>query len=317
MKFNTVREAIATAISVSGGTQTTLGNNIISVGSGLGIDISNDSQQSTLSDWNLIEVTGSGNVGRYGDQVATTIAQWRFISPLDAQSFTANPGWTDIDGADNASGFGLQSIGAIRTWNDQDSGLSVHGAWVNLNSANGPFLEGAGSATWKFTQSFAADTTYTMNAAHSGPTHSNLDDEGHYLFDGSIYATSGPFDFTTGGVIEGFSRTVETAFSGDVALTVAGNPMIIQNAVISVNGDDHHFTAANAQTTGDLRNASYAGDYHRHTGTTSESVLDVTESGLRPEEMATFTIDQLTPGRWYQISTTWDARSYNSSQNAS
>ncbi len=114
-----------------------------------------DSQQTTSSDWNLIEVTGSGSTGRYGQVVASTIEQWRFISPLDAHSLQTDPQWIDINGADEGSGFSSQPIAAVRTLNDQAASVLKTGTWTNLNAANGPFLEGAGTATWKINRGFS------------------------------------------------------------------------------------------------------------------------------------------------------------------
>ena len=313
IRFNTLRESTATAIEVSGGAErSTILNNIISVASGIAIDVAADSQQSVSSDWNMIEVTGSGSTGRYGQVVASTIEQWRFISPLDAHSMQADPQWIDINGADDGSGFSSQPIAAVRTLNDQAASVLMTGTWQDLNAANGPFLEGSGTATWKLNRDFVEGTNYTLSAAVTGPFFAELDDTGNYSFDAAVGSSSGAFNFTTGGAITGVTATASSNFNSNVSLQLGGAPMIIQNAVISINGVDRTFTAAEATVTGDLRNHSYQGDYHRHPGTASRSAVDFTESTLRPEETATFVIDQLTPGKWYQISTTWDARSYNS-----
>ncbi len=116
----------------------------------------------------------------------------------------------------------------MRTLNDQAASVLKTGTWTNLNAANGPFLEGAGTATWKINRGFLKVLPTHLLHRLTAPSHSELDDAGNYTFDAAVGSSSGSFNFITGGAITGVAATASSTFNRDVSLQLSGAPLIIQ-----------------------------------------------------------------------------------------
>ncbi len=117
---NTVYEVVGDALGISGGSYNIrVENNILWVDSGYDIDVAADSQSGLSSDFNLFN-TGSdanANVAYYGGVLAT-LAQWQ-TTGQDAHSLAGNPGFVEIDGADNVLGY-VAANGGYNGGNDDN-----------------------------------------------------------------------------------------------------------------------------------------------------------------------------------------------------
>ena len=105
---NTIYQSAGTAVRVeTNAAGVVLRNNIVWVTGGTGISISNDSQTSFVSDYNLLYGTGAGIVGNWLGVNQTTLQQWQLATARDANSLANDPLFVDIDGADNVLGYVL------------------------------------------------------------------------------------------------------------------------------------------------------------------------------------------------------------------
>ncbi|MCW5626409.1 MAG: right-handed parallel beta-helix repeat-containing protein, partial [Burkholderiales bacterium] len=104
---NTVWQDTGDAIRVVGTNNVRIRNNLLSVGNGYAINVLADGQTGFSTDWNLFDLrTGLAQVGRWGNTERATLASWQSISAThEANGFTGNPRFLDIDGADNVLGF--------------------------------------------------------------------------------------------------------------------------------------------------------------------------------------------------------------------
>jgi len=87
-------------------------NNVLWINGGFGIDVTSDATGSLTSDYNDIHrgIVPDGQVGRWAGVEAAdlddgTASDWRSLSGQDLHSRSVDPGFIDIDGADNVFGW--------------------------------------------------------------------------------------------------------------------------------------------------------------------------------------------------------------------
>ncbi len=115
-------------LAQSGASNSRLRNNIVTVGTGVGILIQPDSEFNFQSDYNQFFLTGNGKIGQLGGQTFASQSDWFFQAGLDRNSFVADPQWTDLDGVDDQLGY--------------RAGDGLLGSYFNNNSLSGtPVLQ--------------------------------------------------------------------------------------------------------------------------------------------------------------------------------
>ncbi len=116
---NTIYQPTGNAVTIegdaTGGSEDIeLRNNILWVDSGFAISVTADSQLGFASDFNLLRVTGTGQVAHWQDVDYPTLFDWQNAAFTDRLSLSDDPLFVDADGADNVLGtadddFHLQS----------------------------------------------------------------------------------------------------------------------------------------------------------------------------------------------------------------
>jgi hypothetical protein len=104
---NTLYQQVGDAVRLqSSARNVQLSNNIITILSGFGINVDNNSQTGFVSDYNLVQIGADPNA-RFGfwNGNRDTLASWQTATSRDASSLSADPLFIDIDGADNRLGF--------------------------------------------------------------------------------------------------------------------------------------------------------------------------------------------------------------------
>ncbi len=105
---NTVYQRVGDALRVEGGSKDLVArNNILIVDAGNAVSIAADSQLGLDLDWNLLQkgTDPNAHLGLWGSTIIDDLTAWQTTSSLDANSLTGDPGFLDIDGADNVLGF--------------------------------------------------------------------------------------------------------------------------------------------------------------------------------------------------------------------
>lgn len=105
---NTVYQRVGDALRIEGGSKDLVArNNILIVDAGNAVSIAADSQVGLDLDWNLLQkgTDPNAHLGLWGSTVIDDLALWQTTTSLDANSLTGDPGFLDIDGADNVLGF--------------------------------------------------------------------------------------------------------------------------------------------------------------------------------------------------------------------
>ncbi|MHC4716150.1 MAG: right-handed parallel beta-helix repeat-containing protein, partial [Planctomycetota bacterium] len=109
---NTVHQNVGTGVYMNNRHPTDLMNNIIWINGGFGIDVTTDATGHLTSDYNDIHrgIVPDGKVGRWAGAEAADLddgtgADWKSVSGQDAHSLSVDPGFIDIDGADNVFGW--------------------------------------------------------------------------------------------------------------------------------------------------------------------------------------------------------------------
>lgn len=107
---NTLYQTVGDGIRIDSSAQNLrLSNNIIWVLAGYGLYVDNNSQTGLSSDYNLFYrgTAGVAFVGTWNGVNRATISDWRTATSKDANSLEADPGFVDIDGADNTLGYDI------------------------------------------------------------------------------------------------------------------------------------------------------------------------------------------------------------------
>ncbi len=105
---NTVHQRVGDALRIQGGSKDLAArNNILIVDAGNAVSIAADSQVELDFDWNLLQkgTDPNAHLGLWGSTVIDDLTLWQTTTSLDANSLTGDPGFLDIDGADNVLGF--------------------------------------------------------------------------------------------------------------------------------------------------------------------------------------------------------------------
>jgi Ca2+-binding RTX toxin-like protein len=314
IEHNTIYEPTANAIQVGGNSNSLkLRNNIISVAAGRGLVVANDSQQAFASDWNLFQITGAGKAGAFNDQEYVSLAAWSAALGFDRNSLTGDPQFLDLLGGDGHLGFVPQTNASPRIINDQDAAFSATGTWSNLVGTIGTFLEGNGTATWSRTINVMMDETYAISASAIWPSHNALSSNGYIELQTGLGGDNASIDLsqTTGASLSA-GGTATSDGEIQISLNLTGFPAIAEVGGIGVNGPAS--LSPPQSLFGDFRNDSFGKNYHRNTGEAHNDLGHWTGTPFRTNDVAQFEINNIVPGNWYQLSTTWDPRDYNSSQ---
>ncbi len=105
---NTIYQTVGDGIRLDSSARNNLIlNNIVSVLAGYALYVDNNSQTGFVSDYNLFQQGADPNayVGFWNGVPRDLIADWKTASGKDTNSLEGNPGFVDIDGADNVFGY--------------------------------------------------------------------------------------------------------------------------------------------------------------------------------------------------------------------
>ncbi len=105
---NTIYQSVGDGIRLdSSARNIRLHNNIVWVEAGYGVYVDANSQTGFTSDYNILYRAqgSSAKVGFWNGAALTDLADWQSASTRDAHSLSADPGFVDIDGADNTLGY--------------------------------------------------------------------------------------------------------------------------------------------------------------------------------------------------------------------
>ncbi|MCA9246075.1 MAG: right-handed parallel beta-helix repeat-containing protein, partial [Planctomycetales bacterium] len=122
-------------------------NNIFTVGEGFAISIQDGSHIGLASDFNFFQTSGTGQVGRFGNFTAATLADWFNLLLTDVSSNAGDPRFVDPDGADNVLGFvdGVSTgIDAMGNLEDDFHLRSTVGRYLN-DGTEAPAVDGVSS----------------------------------------------------------------------------------------------------------------------------------------------------------------------------
>jgi hypothetical protein len=96
---NTVYQPVGDAIRVQNNSRyIQIRNNILRVDAGYALNVDNNSQQGFFSDYNLLQATGAGQLGRWQGQDFTSLLDWYYELGFDGHGTTADPQFVDRDG---------------------------------------------------------------------------------------------------------------------------------------------------------------------------------------------------------------------------
>jgi parallel beta-helix repeat protein len=290
---NTIYQEVGNAVRLQGSARNIqLSNNIITILSGFGISVDNNSQTGFTSDYNLIQTGNDPNarVGFWnGDR--TDLVQWRAASIQDNNSLSADPLFVDIDGADNRFGFSggidggaddnfyrLQNSPATDrgdNWNspttDRDGNAALDDPAVanagrpslvpsvmgsSLFTLSGTAQPGWRSNNTSFAYSFPGGFTFPFYGTTYSSVH--VSTEGFLQFGVNTDAGNGnnsAAELATRPRIAPLWDNLRTNATGDdiyVDTSVAGQIKFVWNATHQANGADVQF-AATLFATGQVR----------------------------------------------------------------
>ncbi len=110
---NTIDQPLGDGIDIAGSnTGTQLRNNIIVIGSGIGINVAANSESGFASDYNLFYIPSSslvggstGAIGEWEGVLQLSLLAWQATTGADPDSFTANPDFVNPGGAEGVLGY--------------------------------------------------------------------------------------------------------------------------------------------------------------------------------------------------------------------
>jgi uncharacterized repeat protein (TIGR01451 family) len=179
---NDLYQPVGDAIRLQAGAiNNRLHNNIAWVLGGYDAYVSPDSQSGLVSDYNLFNKGPAANahVGFWGNAAQDTFAAWQTASGVDAHGLSADPGFVDLDGADNVLGY-TTANGGYDGGTDDNFFLSRNSAaidrgysWpaqsadsLSVPRKDDPGVVNAGSTEYVETQLGSSQFTTTGTAQH-------------------------------------------------------------------------------------------------------------------------------------------------------
>ncbi len=104
---NTIYQPVGDAVRLAGTRYNTLRNNILWVESGYDFNVESDSQTGFNTDYNLLNqgADSRAHAGFWNNVVEDTLADWQTATGQEAHGLDGNPGFVDLDGADNVLGY--------------------------------------------------------------------------------------------------------------------------------------------------------------------------------------------------------------------
>ena len=127
-----------------------LRNNILWTTSGYDLEVPSSSQNGFVSDFNLLYVTGTGQVGSWQGSAKATLQAWQTATLGDGNSLSLDPKFVNPAGADGILGYATGSDGSDDNFHLQSTVGSVKGASsapaINQSTGLPAFLTGTVSA---------------------------------------------------------------------------------------------------------------------------------------------------------------------------
>ncbi|MCA9138255.1 MAG: right-handed parallel beta-helix repeat-containing protein, partial [Planctomycetales bacterium] len=105
---NTIVQNVGDVVRIEGATDHLIvKNNILLTESGNVLNVASDSFVGHAFDYNLLQqgTDPNAHIGLWGTTVLDSLSEWQTTTGLDANSLTGDPGFLDIDGADNILGY--------------------------------------------------------------------------------------------------------------------------------------------------------------------------------------------------------------------
>ncbi len=333
---NTIYQPQGNAIRIeSSFSNAHLQNNVLWAASGYDISVDPASEVGFQSDYNNLYTTGTGQIGSWENRPFSRLVDWSYELGLDRHSQSTNPQFVNATGPDGILGYSTTTVGAARILDNTSPGFTLSGDWDHVDQtlgSGGSFLESApingnANAGWSFaataviggqTLTYPVSAYWNANRGLGSATYAyvasydlnwiSAGQQMHGIF------TVGPADFFTvnqSGTGAGYrslgdlvlnvpnpSHDAATQVTGSLGLTVSvhGGQNFIADA-LTVNGQ----TVEEGNPQGTWIQGGLAGDYDRRA------------AGGR-EEVASWTVTGLTPGAFYEVSSTWLAYSTLSSK---
>ncbi len=302
---NTVYQPTGEAIRIEGSLeQAVLRNNILWVEAGYAISVADDSQVGFSSDYNTLYTTGDGKLARWQGRDFTNLADWFYELGFDQHSQTTAPNLLAPNGLDGVLGYSEMPISSGTVIDDQSPNFSTTGTWSSVVGFDGDFLEtNGGNAQYTFQfMGLTPNQLYSRTAVASWPSHPGLTTSGNLSVSGSqasgsvavnqAASSSASLSFTFHADAQG-TASVQVSLSGYIADRVEIHDGSI--VVAAIDDGDSGFT-----TSGTWTNLSVNRDYHLSKSTSPA--------------IATWQLTALTPGEFYRLGVSWNARQYLSTQ---
>jgi len=232
---NTIYQPTGDGITVEAGATNEFSNNIIHVGSGSAFNVSDAGQAGFTSDYNLFELTGSGQIATWGTHQLSNRVDWFYELGFDGHGLEGDPQFVDIDGSDDRLGFDRTPIGSAIILDDEDAGVVLTGEdWTEYTDQGlgGDYWRitdstGTARATWTFDSltpgTYELAVTYPVNGSHD-VAYDATTETGELLMSKRASQSSSQIldDFVEGGV--GWRRLGFIEVTGDtVNVTLKNN----------------------------------------------------------------------------------------------
>jgi hypothetical protein len=205
---NTVYQPVGDALRLEQNAQNVLvSNNILWVDAGYALNIAADSQVGFQSDYNLLHVTGMGQLARWSDVDVPDYETWRLELGFDVHSRTGDPLFVDLDGADDVLGTARSPLGPARLLDDGDAGFATRGEWTVGETQGRSYLRSVdpqAEATWTFAELTPGGLYQVAVSWPQGDygvgNYRVFADERQVLGSKRFYHGSTPNDFTDAGI---------------------------------------------------------------------------------------------------------------------
>jgi hypothetical protein len=201
---NTVYQPVGDALRLEQNARNVLvSNNILWVDAGYALDIAADSQVGFQSDYNLLHVTGTGQLARWSDVDVPDYETWRLELGFDVHSRTGDPLFVDLDGDDDVLGTARSPLGPALVLDDGDLGFATRGEWTVGETQGRSYLRSVdpqAEATWTFAELTPGDVYHLAvtwpPGDHGVGNYRVFADERQVLGSKRFYHGYAPNDFT-------------------------------------------------------------------------------------------------------------------------